>query len=64
MELSIFTENIRKVFDMRKHSRTTSDEAVRSSEVIALGTIIMSASSMAEDRGFLWTSSKLVRTSR
>jgi len=53
MELSNFTENIRKIFDLRKHPPTTSDEPARSSEVIALGTTIMSASSMAEDTGFL-----------
>jgi hypothetical protein len=53
MELSSFTENIRKIFDLRKLPRTTSDEPARSSEMIALDTIIMSASSMAEDSGLL-----------
>jgi hypothetical protein len=64
MELSSFSGNIRKIFYLRKHPRTTSDEPTRSSEVIALGTIVMSASSMAEDRNFLWISRKPMRTSR
>jgi hypothetical protein len=64
MELSCFTENIRKIFDLRKHPRTTSDESARSSEVIALGMVMMSAGSMAEYTAFLRTSSRPMRTLR
>jgi hypothetical protein len=49
---------------LRKHPWTTIDEPARISEVISLGTIIKPVSSMAEDTGFLWTSSEPISTLR